>query len=333
MRFLAMLCDLHLHLDGAVRPRTIWELAREQGHKLATRKLSEVRRLVRVSRSCRSLTAFLKTFEVFYPVLRSAKALERIAYELCEDEAKTGVRYFETRFAPVLQASAALSMRDAVEAVLRGLKRGSADFQVETGLILCCYRSESPASSVQTVRLAKEFRYEGVVGIDLAGDEIRYPAKPHRRAFKLARDWGIPITVHAGEAGPVANILEAIRELGAARIGHGVRLADDPSVYDLVIRRQIPLEMCLTSNVQTGVVPSYSSHPLARYLRDGVMVTVNSDDPAVSNTDLPREYELAKRHLGLTSSELETVRLNALSARFGVKASSAKQSMFDKRRS
>jgi adenosine deaminase len=311
-----MLCDLHLHLDGAVRPRTIWELAREQRHKLPARNLRELGRLVRVLRSCRSLTSFLKTFETFYPLLKTANALERIAYELCEDQAKAGVRCFETRFAPVLQAHATLSMEQAVEAVLRGLKRGSADFRVEAGLILCCYRSESPASSLRTVKLAGKLMGSGVVGIDLAGDEIRFPARPHRRAFRLAQGWGIPITVHAGEAGPAANILEAIVKLGASRIGHGVRLADDGKVYALVIHRQIPLEMCLTSNVQTGVVSSYSSHPLPRYLRDGVMVTLNSDDPGVSNTTLPREYELAKRHLRLTSSELKTVRRNAFLARF-----------------
>ncbi|MDQ7780985.1 MAG: adenosine deaminase [Planctomycetota bacterium] len=310
------LCDLHLHLDGAVRPRTVWDLAREQGHRLPARSVREVARLVRVSKSCRNLTAFLKTFEVFYPLLRTPVAVERIAFELCEDQAKSGVDCFEARFAPVLQAREGFSMEEAVERALAGLRRGCAKFGVEAGLILCCYRSESPASSLRTVRIARRHISNGVVGIDLAGDEIRFPARAHLKAFKLAQRWGIPVTVHAGEAGPASNILEAVLDLGASRIGHGVRLEDDTRTYDLVVKRQIPLEMCLTSNVQTGVVKSYTSHPFARYLRDGVMVTLNSDDPGVSNTTLPREYELARKHLHLSPPELQAIRLNAFVARF-----------------
>src|SRR5213593_1695884 len=226
--------DLHLHLDGAIRVPTIAELGEELCVKLPTYDPKELARFVQVGRDCRSLTDFLKRFEVFYGILPFAKTQERIAYELCEDCARDNVIYFETRFAPCLACSERFTMEDAVVAALEGLRRGQRDFGVRCGLILCCYRPASPAESVKTVKLAHKYRDRGVCGIDLAGDELHFSATPHAGAFALARKLEIPITIHAGEGEHAENIREAVFDHGATRIGHGVALQRDPELLKRV---------------------------------------------------------------------------------------------------
>ena len=216
--------DLHLHLDGAIRVPTIAELGDELGIKLPTYDPKKLAALVQVNRDCRSLTDFLKRFEVFYPILPFAKTQERIAYELCEDCRRDNVIYFEARFAPALAASPRFTMEDAVTAALEGFRRGQRDFNIRSGLILCCYRSISVAENIATVKLAHKYRDQGVIGIDLAGDENHFAAAPHAEAFALARKLEIPITIHAGEGGRPENIREAVFTHGATRIGHGVSL-------------------------------------------------------------------------------------------------------------
>ena len=185
--------DLHLHLDGAIRVPTIAELGDELGIKLPTYDPKELAKFVQVDRDCRSLTDFLKRFDIFYPILPFARTQERIAYELCEDCARDNVIYFETRFAPALASSERFTMEDAVVAALEGLRRGQRDFKVTCGVILCCYRSITAQQNIDTVKLAHKYRDKGVVGIDLAGDELHYPAAPHAEAFALAGKHDISI--------------------------------------------------------------------------------------------------------------------------------------------
>lgn len=308
--------ELHVHIDGALRTQTISELAREQRIPLPTYDPVELEKFVTVTENCRSLSDFLSTFDVFYPVLKNPHAVERMTYELCEDLAKQNVVYAEIRFAPVLQSAPGFPLEEVVRCSLRGLNRARKDFQIDARLLLCCYRSEPPPTSVETVRLAQKYRGDGVVGIDFAGDETRFPASFHTDAFRLARQYDLPITVHAGEAGPVSNIREAIFELGAKRLGHATRLLDDPNLADMVCEKQIPIEICLTSNVQTQVVRDYREHPFPEFLRRGMFVTLNTDDPRVSNTTLEHEFSIAMKYYGLSLSDIARLILNAARASF-----------------
>jgi adenosine deaminase len=308
--------DLHLHLDGAIRVSTIAALGEDLGIKLPTYDPQKLAKFVQVGRDCRSLGDFLKRFEVLYPILPFAKTQERIAYELCEDCAKDNVIYFETRFAPMLACSETFSAEDAVVAALEGLRRGQRDYGVRCGLILCCIRSITPQENIDTVKLAHKYREQGVIGIDLAGDENRFAAAPHAEAFTLARKLEIPITIHAGEGGDPEHIREAVFEHGATRIGHGVSLQKDSELLKQVRDRGTVFEICLTSNLQTCTVPSPAAHPFKKFFDEGVRVTLNSDDPAISNITLTDEFDLAAREYNLTESQVHELLVNAAQAAF-----------------
>ncbi len=308
--------DLHRHLDGSVRVSTLRDLAVDGGFPLPTRNAARLAKYCRVDRTCRSLGDFLQKFFFFYDFLKSPRAVERIACEICEDAAKDNVIYLEARFAPVLQATRDFPMEEVVDCAVRGIERGQAMFGVEARLILCCYRSESPASSLETVRIAKRYMGRGVVGVDFAGDESRFDARPHYPAFRLAQKYDIPITIHAGEACGPERVREAVERMGARRIGHGIHSIDDPRVLDMLRRRRITLEVCPTSNVQTCVAPGYRRHPLRRLAEAGIAVTVNSDDPGVSNITLSHEYRVAVEKCGLTRSTLAASVRRACDAAF-----------------
>lgn len=309
--------DLHLHLDGAIRVATIAGLGDELGIQLPSYDPKELAKFVQVNRDCRSLTDFLKRFEVFYPLLPFAKTQERIAYELCEDCVRDNVIYFEARFAPALCTSPKFTMEDAVVAALEGFRRGQRDFGVRCGTILCCYRSVSVQENIAVVKLAHKYRDQGVVGIDLAGDENHFPAAPHAEAFALARKLDIPITIHAGEGCRPENIREAVFTHGATRIGHGVSLQNDPELLKAVRDRGTVFEICLTSNLQTCTVPSVQAHPFRKFLDEKIRVTLNTDDPAISNITLTHEFELAAREYHLQPAEVRGLLLNAAQAVFG----------------
>ena len=308
--------DLHLHLDGAIRVPTIAELGDELGIRLPTNDPVQLARYVQVDRDCRSLADFLKRFEVFYPILPFARTQERIAYELCEDCARDHVIYFEARFAPSLAASPTFSMEDSVVAALEGFRRGQRDFGVRCGLILCCYRSVSLAENLETVKLANKYRDRGVVGIDLAGDEVHFPAAPHAEAFALARRLELPITIHAGEGEQPNNIREAVFEHGATRIGHGVALQHDNELLKRVRDEGTLFEICLTSNLHTCSVPDLQRHPFTKFFQERVNVTLNTDDPAISNITLSHEYELAAREFQLTRPQIQQLLHSAAQGAF-----------------
>lgn len=301
--------DLHCHIDGAMRVTTLRDLAREKGIALPSHDLDVLRDYVQVPASCASLVDFLRVFEFFYPFLEGPGAMERAIYELCEDQAADGVVYFEGRFAPVLQARSGAALEEIVRAVVRGAEAGARDFGVECGILLCCYRTESPESSLATVRAAEKFRGT-VVGVDLAGDEA-FPIEPHAEAFTLAKRLGIRTTIHAGEATGSEAVRAALDLGGARRIGHGVRIAEDPELLGRAKGDGICVECCLTSNLQTRSVPSLDSHPFADYLRGGIAATLNTDDPGVSGITLSHEYALAERQWALSDAELRTATLHA----------------------
>lgn len=300
--------DLHCHLDGSVRPATALALARELGVKLPADNPADLRRFVTVAPTCRSLKEFLDVFDLLYPLLRSPGAVERIAYELIEDCAAENIRHAEVRFAPSLQEGPGFDTDGVVEAALKGLSRGRRDFGTTSSVIVCLFRSHGPAQNRRSFdTLKKFFRPDAgeeptVVGLDLAGDEARFPTKDYASFYEEAKTLGIYTTCHAGETTGTKN-LEAALELGVMRIGHGIRLLEAPALLKEAIRRRVPVEIGLTSNVMTKTVPDLKSHPALAFHRAGLPVTLNTDDRGIIGIDLTHEYEAALA-LGFTLPEL-----------------------------
>lgn len=306
--------ELHVHLDGCLRPQTMLELARSQGVRLPADSVEGLTRALSVAGS-KSLEEYLEKYAITLSVMQTAPALERIAYEFVIDAAAENLRYVEVRYSPLLHRPA-LTMMQAIEAPLAGVRRASAETGTKVGLLLCGIRTMTPASSLELAQAAVDYRDAGVAGFDLAGAERGHPARDHRAAFEHAAAHGLACTCHAGEGDGPHSIHEALHECGAARIGHGTRLGEDPALLEEVIERRIPLEMCLTSNVHTHTVRSVAEHPFKQYLQRGAMVTLNTDGRLVDGITLTDEYYTAHTALGLTREELMQVVLNTCESAF-----------------
>jgi adenosine deaminase len=307
--------ELHCHLDGSVRPDTLIDLGREHRVQLPKSSAEELAEFMRVD-DAQSLEDYLRRFDVTISVMQSEEALERIAYELAEDAAEDGVRYIEVRNAPLLNVVQGLTLVQAVEAPLRGLRKAENDFGITARFIICALRQFPPESSLEMARLAVEFKDDGVVAFDLAGGEKGNPAAHHVEAFRYAREHNLAVTVHAGEGDGPDSVREAVHVCGANRIGHGTRLIEDPDLTQYVNDRRIALEVCLTSNVQTRVAESYASHPFREYFDRGLNVTLNTDNRLMSATTLTDEYVYAAEHLGFTVEELAGIALNGFESAF-----------------
>jgi len=308
--------DLHVHLDGSLRPATLLELAAEQDAALPFRTPRELSAAFARLASGVSLPEYLKAFDWTLSVLQDRDSLERVAFELAEDAHAENVRYMEVRYCPALHTRKKLSMEESVEAVRSGLRRAERATGIRTGTIICGIRHLSPRLSLRLADLTLAYYGKGVVGFDLAGAEKDYPAKAHRRAFDHVKRGHVNITVHAGEAFGAASIDQALRYCGAHRIGHGTRLREDPTVFAYVRDHRIPLEMCLVSNVQTGAAKSLLTHPFRRYLKAGLRVTVNTDNRLVSSTTVTDELERAVTAFQLTPADVRYILLNGFKSAF-----------------
>lgn len=306
--------ELHVHLDGCLRPETMLELAWEQGVRLPATDARGLAQALYV-RHAKTLEEYLERYTVTLSVMQTAPALERIAYEFVLDSARENVRYVEVRYCPALHTPA-LPLAQAVEAPLRGLKRGERETGTMARLIVCGLRTKGPSVSLDLARLAADYARDGVVAFDLAGAERGFPASDHAAAFQHAREHGLFCTCHAGEGDGPDSIRQALDICGAQRIGHGTRLWEDPALEALVCERQIPIEGCVTSNVHTGTVREAAQHPLKRYHREGCRVTLNTDSRLMDGTTLSDEYWLAHETLGLTREDLDQVILNAARSAF-----------------
>jgi adenosine deaminase len=264
----------------------------------------------------RSLAEYLEKFSVTLALMQEPEVLERAAYELGEDSAAENIRHLEVRYSPILHTEKGMSLEAAVEAPLRGLAAAEHTFGIRTGLIICGMRHLDSASSLRLAELAVAFKDQGVVGFDLAGGEAGNPAKGHSPACEFAAYHNLAITIHAGEGFGPRSIAQAIHHCHARRIGHGTRLHEDPGLEAFVNDFRIPLEICLTSNVQTRVAPSYAEHPFRRYFDAGLVVTLNTDNRLMSGTTLTEEYWLAHQHLGLGWEELKEVAVLGFQAAF-----------------
>ncbi len=307
--------ELHCHLDGSLRPSTLLELSEQQGHVLAATTAPALGEWMRVD-DARNLADYLARFEVTLAVMQDVTSLERIAYELVMDAAGDGVRYIEARFCPALNTRGGLAGDVVVDAVLAGLARGERESGTVARLIICALRSFPMPHSQEMAELAVAYRERGVVAFDLAGGEAGNPARLHVAAFDHARRHDLAVTVHAGEGDGAESIREAVHYCAADRIGHGTRLLEDSSLERYVVDRQIPLEVCPTSNVQTRVSASFAEHALARYVALGAVVTINTDNRLMSGVSLTDEYMLCAQHLGYDLRQLAAISLASFDAAF-----------------
>jgi adenosine deaminase len=298
--------ELHVHLDGSLRPSTMMDLADERRVDLPADTPEALAAHMLAPRGG-DLVAYLERFETTVALMQDADALERITYELVVDHATENVRWVEVRFCPALCTREGLRADEVLDAASAGLRRAEAEYAVRGALIVCALRSEPAAASLEMAELAVAYAGRGVCGFDLAGAEAGHPVLRHAEAFDRAAEAGLPITIHAGEAYGPDSIRQAIERGHASRIGHGTRLGQDPELLDEIRRRGIPLEVCLTSNVQTGVVARVADHPARDYLRRGVAVCVSTDNRLMSGVTLTGEYEHARDALGLTWRELVRV--------------------------
>jgi adenosine deaminase len=308
--------ELHCHLDGSMRPRTVLELAAEQGVKLPTTNLAKLTRLMQAGKRTRNLGDYLKIFDLTLSVLQQKEALYRTAYELVEDCAEENVRHLEVRYSPILHRKKRLPFPDIVDPVIAGLRDAGAKYNVSTGVIICGIRSMSPKVSIQLAELAVAYKGRGVLAFDLAGQERDYPAKAHREAFQLILKHNINSTVHGGEAFGAASIAQALHYCGAHRIGHGTRLKEDPDLLRYVRDHRIPLEMCLSSNIQTRAVNRIQDHPCGEYFRQGLRVTLNTDNRLMSATTVSEEIALAARAFKFSPYELKRIVINGFKSAF-----------------
>lgn len=310
------LIDLHHHLDGSLRLETILDLGLKHNLPLPANTLDGLRPFVQVSTPQPGVMKFIEKFEWMTGVLVDYDACRRVAYENVEDAAREGLDYIELRYSPWFMAEAhVLDPVGVIEAVTDGVKAGERDYSIlanQVGILSRHYGSEIAMKELNALLFHSGY----FCGLDLAGDEAHYPGSLFVSHFKLARQAGWHITVHAGEADGPTSIWQAIRDLGAERIGHAVRAPEDPELIDYMREHRIGIECNLTSNVQTSTVKDYPSHPLKYFLESGLLATINTDDPGISAIDLHYEYEVAAPLAGLTRDNCWQAQMNALDTAF-----------------
>ncbi|QTN00600.1 adenosine deaminase [Sediminibacillus dalangtanensis] len=308
--------DLHVHLDGSVRPGTAIELAKQQRIELPEKEIDKLLPHMQIAGECNNLEEYLEKFQLIGPLLQTPESLELSAYETVKQAYDQNCLYMEVRFGPQLHRQLGLSLDQSINAAITGLKKGEAAFGVKANVIVCCLRHHSTSLNCEVVEAAASFLGKGLVGIDLAGDEAGYPAKLFEDVFALAASKRLPVTIHAGEAAGPVNIKDAIEKLGAVRIGHGVRLREDPDLLAAIAAEKIPLEMCPVSNIQTKAAASWEDYPLRDYFDRGLSVTVNTDNLTVSNTTITREYAILADRFGFSVEELVQLVRNGIEAAF-----------------
>jgi adenosine deaminase len=296
--------DLHVHLDGSMRLETILELAQKDGIDLGVSDIESLRAALKPGFKHASLVDYLKGFDITLKVLQTDQALYRATYELAEDAANENIEYLEVRYSPILHTRRKLSLAAILESVLSGLRDANKAFGIQSGVIVCGMRNISPQVSLRLAELAVAFKNRGVVGFDLAGAEYDHPARDHLPAFSLILSNNINVTIHAGEAYGPESIHQALHYCGAHRVGHGTRLREDGDLLNYVNDHRIPLEICLSSNVQTGTVESLEEHPFRFYHDLGLRVTLNTDNRMITDTTMTEEYWLAYTRYDLLPQDI-----------------------------
>lgn len=306
--------DLHLHLDGAITAEAAMELAKVQGISLPAKTEKELTKLISVPEECESLNDFLRCFELPLSLLQTREGIRRAVRLVLEEQKREGVIYAEIRFSPQLHTRKGLSQEEVLRAALEGLQ----DAPIPANLILACMRgADNQKENEENMELARRFLTKdgGVTAVDLAGAEALFPTRDYLELFRRAGEYGIPMTIHAGEADGEDSVRAAL-EMGAVRIGHGVRARKNPEILEEIRSKGITLEMCPTSNRYTRSIENMEDYPLLMYLEKGIRVTVNTDDPAIEGTTISREFRFLKEHFGLTAEQEQSILRNAAEAAF-----------------
>jgi len=310
------LVELHRHLDGSVRLETILDLGLQHDVPLPARTLEGLRPHVQVIDPQPGIMVFIAKFEWLTGVMVDCDAVRRIAYEAVEDVKREGQDYAELRFSPWFMAEPHhLDPAEVTAAVIDGVESASRELDMPVMLLGILSRTYGAQACLGELEALLAHR-EHIAGLDLAGDEANFPGELFHDHFVRARDAGWAITVHAGEAAGAESIWQALRELGARRIGHALRAVDDPHLLEYMAEQRVGIESCLTSNVQTSCVPDYARHPLRRFLEAGIPATISTDDPGISAIDLRHEYEVAAPAAGLSPDQIRQAQVNALDVAF-----------------
>jgi len=306
--------DLHRHLEGTMRLNTMLEVARAHSITIPASLSGLVQVQDQDPQTFQNFLGKFNTLRLFY---RSPDVIHRITREAVEDAAKDNVRYLELRFTPVaLSRAERFPIHDVMDWVVVSAREAAKKWKVKVGLIASVNRHESPELAEQVAWLAAGHFKDSIVGLDLAGNEAEFPSQPFYGIFKEAKQSGLRITVHAGEWGPAKNVREAIEELGAERVGHGVRVLEDSYTVALAREHGTVFEVCITSNYQSGVIPTQTKHPLPRMLDAGLNVTIDTDDPSVSRITLSHEYRRVCGELALSVDVLKRRIVAAAEAAF-----------------
>ena len=308
--------DLHLHLDGSLTPEDILTLGELSGASLPCDNAEALRPLLQAEADCKSLAEYLEKFDLPLQVLQTEETVRLAVYLLVKRLAEDGLVYAEIRFAPQLHLQKGLTQQQVVTAAVEGLNKAVAAFKMPAQLILCCMRmADNKLENEETVRVGKAFLGKGVCAVDLAGAEAAFPTENFTDIFALAKELDVPFIIHAGEAAGPESVWQALK-LGAKRIGHGIRSAEDAALVATLGEKKIPLETCFTSNLQTKAVKNAENYPLQTFLTQGLAVTVNTDNMTVSGTDLKKEYKALQKAFGLSEEVLIQLACNGADAAF-----------------
>ncbi len=308
--------ELHCHLDGSVRAKTIIDIARKESIEIPSYEISEVESMVIAPPECKSLDEYLARFQISIMVMQSKESLRRVAFELFEDAAKENVKYMEVRFAPLLHVHKGLTTNEVIESVLEGIGDAEELYDIKGKIILSFLKNVPQETIFRVIEEASKYLNNGVVAVDLAGPEDEGFSLRFIEACEKATALGYKLTIHAGETGIGKNVLEAVDLLGAERIGHGIYIKSSPTAYEIVKSKGITLEVCPTSNVQTKAVKSLKEHPFYEFLKDNIKVTMNTDNRTVSNTTLTKELEEMHKEFHLTYEDYKSIYLNSIEAAF-----------------
>jgi len=310
------LIDLHRHLDGSLRLETILDLGRQHNLSLPAWDIEGLRPYVQITEIQPGVMAFIRKMQWMSGALADDDAVRRVAYENVEDAQKEGLAYVELRFSPWFMSEPhGLQPAGVVAAVVDGVQAAACDSGMRVKLIGILSRSYGPEIAWKELEALLSQR-EHLVALDLAGDEANFPGEVFTGHIRRGRDAGWQVTIHAGEAAGAHSVWQAVRQLGAVRIGHAVHAVEDPALLDYLAEHRVGIESNLTSNVQTSTVPDYPHHPLRVFLEHGILATINTDDPGVSNITLAYEYEVAAPAAGLNLAQIHQAQQNALEVAF-----------------
>lgn len=296
--------ELHLHLDGSISLKL--------ASKLSRLSIEEVKQKMIAKDKCENLSEYLTKFNFPISLMQTKENLTLIAKDLIDRLATQNVIYAEIRFAPMFHTKEGLTYEEVVESVLEGLKSKS---NIKTNLILCMMRGMPEEENLKTIEVAEKYLNRGVCAIDLAGAEDKYPLDDYLSLFEIASSKNIPFTIHAGENGSADEVAKAIN-IGATRIGHGIHAIESEEVLRQIKEKNILLEICPTSNVQTNTISKYQEHPIQKLYQKGISVCINTDNTTVSNISITEEYLKLYNHFNFTIADYKNMNINAVNSSF-----------------